>query len=150
MLRFFFFFNIYQVTFHNKCSKLPPTESCTYGHVWSRNLSSFLRCRNGCEWFVRHQKRIGEVSHHFQLTLNTLSVLSVPTGENLQDRSWSNVGAASRIRIDGNFFFLSLVWGNSLLICPSTLSPLCIFQSCNKGIILPSLSRNQHITTQFV
>jgi len=66
-----------------------------------------------------------------------------PTGENLQDWIWTNVGVASRIHIDGNFF---LCVGNSLLICPSTLSPPCIFQSCKKWTILPSQCSNQQIT----
>jgi len=38
---------------------------------------------NVCEWFVRHEKCVGEVSLFFQCELNARRIVSVPTEKNM-------------------------------------------------------------------
>jgi len=57
---------------------------CTHGHIWSlRMVWQTLKC-------------FGEVSVHFQLQMNTLGCLRVPTDKNLEDWGQVNMRAVPR------------------------------------------------------
>jgi len=69
---------------------------CTYEQFQSWTVAHFQRSRSGCEWFDRHQERVGVMSVLFQLRVIALDVWRFPTHTNLHDWVWTNVGAVYR------------------------------------------------------
>jgi hypothetical protein len=95
---------------------------CTHGHIWPlRMVWQTLKC-------------FGEVSIYFQLQMNTLGCLRVPTDKNLEDWDQVNVRVVPRtlfvsIYVHINFicsyklYSFSLFWCTklNLVACPSVL-----------------------------
>ena len=92
---------------------------CTYEQFQSWTVAHFQRSRGGCEWFDRHQERVGVVSVHFQLRVIALDIWRFPTHTNLQDWVWTNVGAVYRKNVFADIRWCGVipycVVGNSLL-----------------------------------
>jgi hypothetical protein len=74
---------IYQVTFHNKCSKCPQSESLLVRTRPILDFTTIQLSRGGCERCVIHEKCAGEVSL-FKLELNAQRILSVPTEKHVK------------------------------------------------------------------
>jgi len=54
------------------------------------------RSWSGCELFNRHKIRVGKVSLHFQLELNTPGGFNVPTDKNLKNYGGPNMRPVPR------------------------------------------------------
>jgi hypothetical protein len=86
---------------------------CTHGHVWSLTVAPFQRSWGGCEWFDSHKKCVFEVSVNFQLELDMLGFLAVPTYTNVRievGRTWGLYLEYCGHRVTWTFS-LVLVWG---------------------------------------
>jgi hypothetical protein len=91
---------------------------CMHGRVWSCPLAPIQRSWGSFEWSDRHKNCVGEVCLYFQLELNTLEFLSIPTDKNLKEWGEANTGVVPRK------LFADVCWYEhfSLFRC-GTLSP---------------------------
>lgn len=107
---------VYKVTIHSTCPKYCPPKRM---HAWTRLIivQPFETHQGGREWFDRHQKWVGKTYLRFQLLLNTLGFLSVPTVRSPKDWGRANVVAVLRkLNVSGHTgiltwtYFLALLW----------------------------------------
>lgn len=120
---------VYQDILHNKCQKNYPAETV---RAWTRlimDYRSLSKVTGLLQMVWQTQKCLGEVSLYFQMELNMLGVLSVPTNKNLKGWCRLNSGAVPkclRTYVDMNSFPAFGVGNLPLKYCPSILDTLCI------------------------
>jgi hypothetical protein len=49
------------------------------------NIAQFRKSRGTCEWSDKHKKCVGSASLYFQLQLNAVELLSVPTDTEIKE-----------------------------------------------------------------
>ena len=70
--------------FTTKAQNVLHVYQCTHAHVSLWTLVSSQRTWGCCEWFDKQNKYVGSVPLHFKIEMNTVGILSVPTGKNIK------------------------------------------------------------------